>query len=97
MQGKIKATRAPARDLEQLVAMTEKHEVTHREIYDRLKAVELKVDKIETNTKDMVAAFSAAQGAFTVLEWLAKIAKPLLLVGAFATAVVAAWQHIKIK
>lgn len=72
-------------------------EVTHREIFERLIAVEQKVDKIETNTAGMVAAFNAAQGAFTVLEWLAKLAKPLLWIGALATAVVAAWDHIKIK
>lgn len=73
------------------------HEVTHREIFERLIAVEQKVDKIETNTAGMVAAFTAAQGAFTVLEWLAKLAKPLLMIGALATALVAAWDHIKIK
>lgn len=72
-------------------------EVSHREIYDRLKAVELKVDNIETNTAGMVAAFQAAQGAFTVLEFLAKIAKPLLVVCAFLAAMGAALTHIKIK
>lgn len=72
-------------------------EVSHREIYDRLKAVELKVDKIETNTAGMVDAFQAAQGAFTVLEWLAKIAKPMLVVGAFLAAIAATWTNIKIK
>jgi hypothetical protein len=97
MQEKIKATRAPIRNLKELVAVTEKHEVTHREIYDRLMAVEQKVDKIETNTEGMVAAFQAAQGAFTVLEWMAKVAKPLLIVVAFMTALTAAWTHIKIK
>ncbi len=97
MQEKIKALRTPVRNLEELVAVAEKHEVTHREIFDRLIAVEQKVDKIESNTAGMVAAFNAAQGAFTVLEWLAKVAKPLLLIGAFATALVAAWDHIKIK
>lgn len=72
-------------------------EVSHREIYERLKTVELKVDKIETNTAGMVDAFQAAQGAFTVLEWLAKIAKPMLVVGAFLAAIAATWTNIKIK
>lgn len=72
-------------------------EVSHREIYERLKTVELKVDKIESNTKDMVGAFQAAQGAFTVLEWLAKVAKPMLVVGVFLAAVATAWTNIKIK
>ncbi len=77
--------------------MSDFNDVTHREIYERLKTVELKVDKIETNTEGMVAAFQAAQGAFTVLEWLAKVAKPLLIVGGFLAAIGAAWTQIKIK
>jgi hypothetical protein len=72
-------------------------EVSHREIYNRLMTVEQKVDKIESNTKDMVSAFQAAQGAFTVLEWLAKIAKPMLVVAAFLAAIATAWTNIKIK
>lgn len=77
--------------------MASKHDVTHREIFDRLIAVEAKVDKIEANTEGMVAAFSAAQGAFTVLEWLAKAAKPLLwLIGLF-TAMAAIFEHWKSK
>jgi hypothetical protein len=97
MQEKIRATRAPIRKLKELASMTEKHEVTHREIFDRLIAVEQKVDKIETNTGDMVAAFNAAQGAFMVLEWLAKAAKPILWLVALGTAVVALFDHWKHK
>jgi hypothetical protein len=62
-------------------------EVSHAEIYERLIAVESKVDKVAQDTKDVVDAFHAAQGAFTVLDWLAKIAKPLLLIGAFLAAI----------
>jgi hypothetical protein len=72
-------------------------EVTHKEIYDRLIAVERKVDCIDTNTKDMVKAFNAAQGAFTVLEWLAKAAKPILWIGGLFIALGAAWEHVKLK
>jgi hypothetical protein len=43
-------------------------EVTHAEIYERLVAVEGKVDCIQQNTKDVVDAFNAARGAFAVLE-----------------------------
>ena len=52
------------------------HDITHNEIYDRLVKVEKKVDQLDSNTIDMVKAFNAAQGAFIVLEWIAKIAKP---------------------
>jgi hypothetical protein len=74
-----------------------KEEVTHKEIYDRLCAVEAKVDKIHNDTDDMVKAFNAAQGAFTVLEWLAKAAKPILWIGGVIVAIGAAWEHVKIK
>jgi hypothetical protein len=73
------------------------HDVTHREIYDRLVAVEGKVDAIADSTKDVVKAFEAAQGAFTVLEWLAKAAKPLLWLGGLVAAVVTFWDHLKVK
>lgn len=68
-------------------------DVSHKEIYDRLVQVEQKVDKIDSNTKDMVTAFNAASGAFTVLEWLAKAVKPILIVGAFFGAIYAALTH----
>jgi hypothetical protein len=73
------------------------HDVTHREIYDRLVAVENKVDVLTENTKDVTAAFAAAQGAFTVLETLSKLAKPLLWIGGLVTAVVAFWDHFKVR
>lgn len=73
------------------------HDVTHREIYDRLVAVETKVDSIADGTKDVVKAFEAAQGAFTVLEWLAKAAKPLLWLGGLVAAVVTFWDHLKVR
>lgn len=73
------------------------HEVTHKEIYDRLVAVETKVDRIDTNTDDVVNAFKAAQGAFTVLDWLARAAKPILWIGGLFIALGAAWEHVKIK
>ena len=73
------------------------HDVTHREIYDRLVAVETKVDAIADGTKDVAAAFAAAQGAFTVLEWLAKAAKPLLWLGGLVAAVVTFWDHLKVR
>lgn len=61
-------------------------EVTHTEIYERLLAVETKVDKLNEETENVVKAFSAAQGAFTVLEWIARAAKPLLWIAGVVTA-----------
>jgi hypothetical protein len=65
--------------------MTE--EVTHEQIYERLCAVEAKVDSLDKNTQVVVAAFSAAAGAFIVLEWIAKAVKPLIIIGGFFGAI----------
>ena len=64
-----------------------KDEVTHEHIYDRLLAVESKVDNIEKNTQDVIKAFNAASGAFLVLEWIAKAVKPIIIIGAFFGAI----------
>ncbi len=73
--------------------MPEMIDVSHREIYDRLLSVEQKVDRVEKNTKDVVEAFNAAAGAFKVLELLAKVAKPILWIGAVITAVGVLWSN----
>lgn len=75
----------------------EQIDVSHREIYDRLLAVEAKVDKIESHTEDVVAAFIAAQGAFSVLELLGKVTKPLMWIGGLVTAIGIYWQNMKVK
>ena len=62
-------------------------EISHKEILDRLVAVEQKVDEVHTDTRAMVAAFKAVDGAFTVLGWIAKAAKPLLWLGGLITAI----------
>jgi hypothetical protein len=69
-------------------------EVTHSQIYERLLAVEAKVDQLDKNTQTVVAAFNAAAGAFVVLEWLARAVKPVLIIGAFCGAV---WLAIENK
>lgn len=70
-------------------------DVSHKEIYDRLIAVEAKVDKVAKDTEDVVTAFKAASGAFTVLEWLAKVAKPVLWIGATIAAFGALFHNYK--
>ena len=68
------------------------NEVTHAQIYDRLIAVETKVDSIDKNTKGLVEAINALDGAFKVLGWVASAAKPILWVGALIMAAGAVWQ-----
>ena len=67
-------------------------EVTHEQIYERLLAVETKVDAIDTNTKGLVEALKALDGAFKVLGWIASAAKPILWVGGLIMAAGAVWQ-----
>ena len=69
-------------------------EVTHKQIYERLLAVEQKVDKLDKSTEAVVQAFNAAQGAFVVLEWLARAVKPILVIAAFCGAI---WLAIENK
>lgn len=70
-------------------------EVTHAEIYERLVAVEHKVDSLSQRTEDVVNAFNAARGAFTALEFLAKVAKPLLWIAGLVAAIGAFWSNYK--
>ena len=67
-------------------------EVTHKQIYDRLVAVETKVDEIDKNTQGLVEALDALQGAFKVLGWVASAAKPILWIGGLIMAAGAVWQ-----
>lgn len=71
--------------------------ISHKEIYDRLIAVETKVDRIDKATSDVVSAFNAAQGAFAVLDYFGKIAKPILWIGGVVTAVGVLWTNMRVK
>ena len=57
--------------------------------------MEEKVDSIDKNTKGLVEAIDAAQGAVKVLGWIASLAKPILWCAALITAVGIAWQNFK--
>ena len=61
-------------------------QVTHKQIYDRLIEVEAKVDEIDKNTKGLVSALDALEGAFKVLGWVASAAKPILWVAGLIMA-----------
>ena len=67
-------------------------QVTHKQIYERLLAVETKVDDIDKNTKGLVEAINALDGAFKVLGWIASAAKPILWVAGLIMAAGAVWQ-----
>ena len=71
--------------------------VTHEQIYERLLTVESKVDNIDNNTKGLVDAINALDGAFRVLGWVASAAKPILWVGGLIMAAGAVWQTLTKK
>jgi len=71
------------------------NDVTHREIYDRLIEVEAKVDSLDQKTTEVVTAFDAAKGAFLVLEWIGKIAKPIIWVIGIGAVIVTAYEKFK--
>ena len=70
-------------------------DISHREIYDRLIAVEHKVDTISNDTKDVINAFNSAKGAFLVFEWIGKLAKPIIWLVGLSTIVLAAYERLK--
>ena len=68
------------------------NEVSHKQIYDRLLTVETKVNEIDKNTRGLVDAIDAMQGAMKVLGWVASLAKPILWIGGLVMAAGAIWQ-----
>lgn len=69
-------------------------DVTHKQIYDRLIEVEKKVEHIDQNTIKIRDAFDSVEGAFTVLGWIAAVAKPILWIVAGATVVYAFIENV---
>lgn len=68
-------------------------DVTHKEIYDRLVQVEQKVDDLDRKTGQVVTAFAAAQGAFLVLDFIGRIAKPILWIIGVGSAFAILWDE----
>lgn len=50
---------------------------------------------IETNTADLVDAFSNLQAALKVLNWIGRLAKPLGYIVAFVAATLTLYQSLK--
>lgn len=51
--------------------------------------------RIEANTSDLVEFFQAAQGAFKVLNWIARLAKPVGYIAGALASVAALWAAWK--
>lgn len=68
-------------------------ELIVHEFNTRLAAVETKVDRIDENTQDVVKAFQSAKGAFTVLDFIGKLAKPVIWILAVGSAISFLWAE----
>lgn len=68
----------------------------------RLGTVEKKLDEntaatlqVQSNTGEIIELFNAAKGAFSVLERLGKLARPIGYIAAAVAAVAGLWASIK--
>lgn len=62
---------------------------------DGLKANTDITRRVDANTREIVEAFGAMQGAFKVLGWIGKAARPLGWIAAAIAAVVSLWAALK--
>lgn len=65
------------------------------EVRDELSRNTEATQELERNTRDLVEFFQAMQGAFRVLNWLGKIARPAACVVGLGTALVGFWAALK--
>ena len=52
-------------------------------------------EQVRANTADLVEVFRAAQGAFRVLNWIGKAAKPLGYIASACAACLGFWAALK--
>lgn len=62
---------------------------------ERMAAIETKLGVLEKNTQGVVTAFGAASGAFKTLEWIGKIAKPVMFLFGGTGLVTLLWFEVK--
>lgn len=58
-------------------------------------SIQAQLRQLSCDTKDMVEFFRAMKGAFKVLDWIAKLAKPVAMIGAAFLAATAFWTWVK--
>lgn len=51
-------------------------------------------EQIRVNTAELVEFFAAAQGAFRVLNWIGRVAKPITYIVMLASAGLAFWKAL---
>lgn len=54
--------------------------ITALDVYERVIKLEAEVKDMREDAKGVLEAFNAAHGAFVALEWIAKVAKPVIYI-----------------
>lgn len=75
-----KITEQAVTDIQQVVTDLHENTVTTR--------------RIDTNTAQLIIAFDSARGAWNVLEFMGKAAKPVFWISVFATGIVALGDYL---
>lgn len=57
----------------------ERIEDTLHQMSLKLNTAELELQSLKNDTKSVIEAFRAASGAFLALDWLARVAKPIVI------------------
>lgn len=79
------------------------------EVHERLDRGKKRLDRLEdaltentkltqqvvTQTAELIAFFNAMRGAFKVLNWLGKLAKPMAAIVALCAALMGLWASVK--
>lgn len=63
---------------------------------ERFKELENSVKELREETREMLAAFNAAKGAFDFLEGLARVVKPVLFIGSVIAGLIFWIKGVKI-
>lgn len=65
------------------------------QLSDQLEANTATTNRIAENTAGMMEFLDAAQGAFKVLTWIGKLARPISYIAAAVAAIIGVWAAIK--
>ncbi|AOU99913.1 MULTISPECIES: hypothetical protein [Delftia] len=65
-------------------------------IEHELQANTVATQQVQANTEEMVKYFVAMKGAFRVLNWIGKVAKPITYIVMLGTAGIAFWKALMV-
>lgn len=63
----------------------------HRDLQDNTQATR----QVQADTQELIEFFRSVKGAFRVLEWLGKMARPLGYIATAGAALVGLWKVVK--